>query len=125
MVIAGEGLSISSISFRAGIGVGGGFSFDPAGGSPDQKAADSCESANGIGVYAEASGTVGIIGAGVGANYGATQSFDSKGRLQYSEYKGVTPASQLAPTPRAGAQLQFGFGLEATRYLERQKKRGE
>ena len=122
VVIAGEGLSISSISFRAGIGGGGGFSFDPAGGSPDQKAADSCESANGIGVYAEASGTIGIIGAGVGANYGATQSFDSRGRVQYSEYKGVSPASQLAPTPRAGAQLQLGFGLEVTRYLERQKK---
>lgn len=77
------------------------------GGSPDQKAADSCESANGVGVYAEASGTLGIIGAGVGANYGATQSFDSKGRVQHSEYKCVSPAEcqplAVRPAEQAGS----------------------
>ena len=115
MVLTGDGFSFSSLSFRFGGGIGGGISFDPVGGPPDSNLP--CGATDGIGVYADASATIGFIGAGIGANYGATRSIGPKRRARYSEYGGMTPASELGIEVKGGIQLQGGFGVEMTKYF--------
>lgn len=112
ILLSGEGFKVNGLSFRGGIGVGGGVTLDPNGKRPDPNA---CPDSNSIGWFADAGGALGPIGAGVGAKGGATQSFDSQGRVQWSTYGNDALRSPLRPRWRTGVGLSGSIGIEVTR----------
>jgi hypothetical protein len=100
-VITGDGLSFTSVGFRAGVGVGAGFAFNPFGGPPDDSVR--C-AANSIGVFAEASGGIGPVSAGAGVNAGLTQQIASG---QFNGYAGAEPSL-------SGGQSEGGWPIQVS-----------
>lgn len=114
ITLSGSDGDFDSISFRGGVGAGGGLSFSPDGGPPDESP-PSCAS-NGIGVAIEGAISVGPLGVGIQGVYGGTS-----GSGGMHEYAGINPGSDLPVTSRRGLQAQVGVGLELTRYFESKK----
>jgi len=109
VVLAGEGLHFTSITFRGGVGVGVGIDFNPWGGPPDEKAP--CHS-DSIGVFAEGELGLGPLGVGQGVNYGGTRWFDQAGRPHWQEYGGREPEYGLGKGS-GGWPIHFGLEYEA------------
>ncbi|MEN5062294.1 RHS repeat-associated core domain-containing protein [Luteimonas sp. TWI1416] len=118
VMIAGQGMRVESASLRIGAGAGAGVSVNPFGTPPDANHFNlqGCESKNGVGVYADASASVGFVGAGVGANYGGTQGVSGGRAVFWQEYGGFSSGPSIV-TPRFGSGAQVGAGLELTHYF--------
>jgi RHS repeat-associated protein len=114
VVIAGTGLHLDSISFRAGVGVGGGFAANPTGSKPDAAA---CPGSNSIGWNLEGAIDLGILGFAKGVNGGATQTMVD-GRPSWSTYGGPSPSVSAGRSEGFNLGTTFGAEAEASLTVE-------
>lgn len=116
LVITGADGDITSVGARVGVGAGGGASWSPEGGPPDSSP-PKCAT-NGIGLYADGSLTWYVLGGGVQANYGGTNTSNGQGMVEYSSSGLVTDIGI-----RVGHQASIGVGVEGTHYFEKEDEK--
>jgi RHS repeat-associated protein len=118
--LAGTGFRFQSLSFKGGVGIGGGFSYNPWGGPPSEEPL--CE-ATGIGLFGEATAGIGPVGGGLGWNWGGWQSVDDP--HESGGYGGFEPELR-GNKSFGGVPIHFGFdaegeasaGVELTHFFE-------